>query len=313
MVGEIADELGLFNAERQALYDAYRGRSASPRPGTNTGSDVGQPDSHNDIELSNLAPDSGFPHIQWAVQQWLEDFFRWEEAPPELVDDWEGRVLYSLGVLTERITPRGTFIFLVALVLWILTAWLLTPILRWPLESPSVRLDACIRFALASILMPLMVALLPLPQQGLNQRSPAGWRRRRLLFFLKMTSGLVGFAVSATFLLALAMAWFYLGFSPWPQAMSWFLAGLPLFLTYVATRQMPKERSHMFGGVLRSHPADHLFFGVFLLFGPVLASFIYLEYSILSQPWFGFLLLLILAGWVWWRFHRQPSGNGVDQ
>ena len=306
-VERIADILGVFDSTaRRALHDAYRGGTRRSSPSSSPSGDGGRVvPPHNPASSPNLAPLNFTLSFIEAARQWWDEFFRWEEAPPENVDTWEGRVLYGLGVLTERITPEAAFAFLVALAFWILTAWLLTPILRWPLEPASARLDACIRFAVASILVPLSVALVTPPAHlDLRQTDVAGWHRRGLLLFLKMTGSLVAFSVFAAATLALALIGFYLGFAPWPQAVSWLLAGFPLFFCYVVARRIPVERYRMFGGVLRSHPADRLFFAVFFFLGPVLAGFIYLEYPILVQPWFGFLLLLIVTGWTWWRSRR---------
>ena len=51
------------------------------------------------------------------------------------------------------------------------------------------------------------------------------------------------------------------------------------------------------------HPADKLFLVAFLLFGPLLATFIYFWYSILSQRWMGIILLLVIA-FIAWRESR---------
>ena len=62
----------------------------------------------------------------------------------------------------------------------------------------------------------------------------------------------------------------------------------------------------MYGHKPQMHPADMLFLVAFLLFGPLLATFVYLWYSLLSQRWMGIVLLLVIA-LIAWRESRADK------
>ena len=62
----------------------------------------------------------------------------------------------------------------------------------------------------------------------------------------------------------------------------------------------------MYGHKPQMHPADKLFLVAFLLFGSLLATFIYLWYSLLSQQWMAIVLLVMIA-FIAWRERRADK------
>ncbi|MCA9926853.1 MAG: hypothetical protein KC419_00195 [Anaerolineales bacterium] len=241
------------------------------------------------------------------VQESLDGIFRWSEADEHMRSGWAGMVIWSLTAVTDRLTPRSWFIFFVAVALWIATAWLITPVLQWPLDDPQVRLIAAGKFALASWLIPLFIALLTPADRQANFELTAK-KQRFTLFLLKITGALVGFTVFAAVLFVPALVLHYLQFSTFPLWLWSILSLLPLAFSHISARRIPADRYKMFGSRPQLHAADKLFLVVFLFVGPALAAFVTIWYDLLADRLFGFILLLALVGVALWEQRkREPT------
>lgn len=247
-----------------------------------------------------------------ALQEWLAAVFHWSEAPEHMQSSWAGMVIWSLTAVTNRLTPQRWLAFLAAVILWIGTAWLITPLLQWPLADPQNRLLAAIQYAAASLIIPLLVGSVSTADNQALFSLQTG-KDSRLLWFLKVTGALVGFNVFCALLLGISLGLYYLTVSTLPSWGWWLLLLIPLLFAYVVARRIPADRYKMFGGELRSHDADRLFFVVFLLFGPFLAGFVHLFYPFLSERITGFVFLLVILGIALWEQRRRTPDALSDQ
>ncbi len=317
IVSRIADVLNLYSAEeRGKLFGAYTGFGAA----------VGQSDSAEivaaDAPIAVIAPSAeeynpipiipsaplASPGLNvvslWRMAYiWWYSLVRWEDAPEHILDNWEGKVLFVMGNLTQRLSTGPFLALLTAIGLWISTSWLLTPFLRWPLESTDVRWQASISFAVATIFIPLCLAAIVSPLDY-DDFKPGTYRERMRIFVLKLAGASTGFAVFAAILLLPVLAWHYFVGTSFSVALCWILSLPPLLFGYVAARRTPADRFRMFKGHLRLHEADPLFLVVSGLLGPVLAALIYFGYPMLENGYFGFLLLLVAIGLLVWE-HRK--------
>ncbi|MFQ5612592.1 MAG: hypothetical protein ACE5H9_10720 [Anaerolineae bacterium] len=242
-----------------------------------------------------------------AVKTWFEDFFRWSEAGPHPRSSWAGMVLYGLSAIAARITPRGTLIFLGAVGLWIVTGWLLTPILQWPPGDAHTRWVASLKYAAATLSVPLLVASATRPD--VYQNFPLdGLRQRATLWLLKFTGALVGFYTFSMLAIGLALIGYYLNRPPLAIETRSILAVIPLFFCYVTARRIPADRIQMFQGNLQLHRADPLFLGVFVFAGPVTASFLYTFNWFLVDRTLGPVgLLIALIVIALWEYKKPDS------
>lgn len=217
-----------------------------------------------------------------AVRRWGNSFFRWPEASTHDRSSWAGMALYTLRVLTGKITPGGALVVLVGLALWLLTYWLVTPILQWPLLDAGPRQLACLKYAAATLVVPLIVGIATRPDRIEAFALPTV-RARATLWFLQLTGALVGFYVFSFVAIGVAMGWYYLGRPSLPPGAAGVLVAVPLFMSYVVARRIPADRYEMFEGKLRPHPADRFFLVVFSLAGPLTALFLYAFYPLLAD------------------------------
>jgi hypothetical protein len=238
-----------------------------------------------------------------AIYEWFEAIFHWSKADEHARSSWAGMFIWSLAAITERMTAHGWFSFLSALILWLVATWLVAPILRWPLVTMATRLQASILFAVASVVIPLLVALVS------DSDAPAGQvketsQQKRTHFLLKVTGATVGHNTVAIILLFLVLGLFYIGYSP--SLWVWRMAVLgPLLMAYVGARRIPADRYKMYAGTLQLHPADPLFLAVFLLVGIGVATLVYFGYDVLSNKAAGISLLIVSAGMALWQRQQQ--------
>ncbi|MCL4266942.1 MAG: hypothetical protein KJ069_27430 [Anaerolineae bacterium] len=247
-----------------------------------------------------------------ALQEWLAAVFHWYEAPEHMRSSWAGRLIWLLGVVTEYFTPQRWLVFLMAIILWAAVAWLLSPILQWPLDDTQTRLWACTKYAVASLTIPFLIGSISQADYQPDFKLQTG-RDHRLLWYLKVTGALVGFNVFVVILLFVSMGVYYLTLTTLPTGIWWLLLLVPLLFAYVAARRIPADRYKMFNNELRAHEADRLFFATFLLFGPFLAAFVYLFYNVLAERITGLVLLLCLIGLALWEQKRQTPKILTDR
>lgn len=243
-----------------------------------------------------------------ALTNWSSDFLSWSEASDHARSSWAGMLLHTMSVLMDRITPRRALMFLLALALWMVTAWLMGSVLQWPLDDVSRRGIAFLKYGLATLVIPLLVAIVTQPDRSDDFRLDTV-KQKATLWFLKLTGALVGFYTFSLTVIGLALIWYYLHRPPLPTEGVVILAVIPLLMSYVAARRIPADRYKMFQGDLCLHEADPLFFGVFIVAGPLTALFIYLFYGFLSDRTVAPMILIIsLIGLTWWEYRKRARG-----
>jgi transcriptional regulator with XRE-family HTH domain len=243
-----------------------------------------------------------------ALTNWSNAFFRWSEASNHVRSSWAGMLLYTMSVLMEKITPRRALMFLLALALWMATAWLMAPVLQWPLDDANMRWVAFLQYGIATLVIPLLVAVVTQPDQY-DDFHLNSVKQKATLWFLKLTGALVGFYTFSLTVIGLVLIWYYLHRPPLPTEGVVIVAVIPLFMSYVAARRIPADRYKMFQGELRLHEADPLFFGVFIVTGPLTALFIYLFYQFLSDRTVAPMILIIsLIGLTWLEYRKRARG-----
>ncbi|MBX3001671.1 MAG: hypothetical protein KF893_24320 [Caldilineaceae bacterium] len=202
--------------------------------------------------------------------------------------------------LFNQLTPQRFFVALMALLLWIIAAWLMTPFLQWPLGAAAERFSICLYFAAATLLLPLVIGMAVSPITYSLARPPQK-QDHRITTFLKVTGAYVGYNTFAGTLFFMALGWYYLTGHALPATLGGLLIGIPLLFGYVTARRIPLERVRMFQGDLKPHDADLLFLIVMFCFGPFLAGFVYLWHSYLAWRPLGILLVLALLVMLWWQ------------
>lgn len=237
---------------------------------------------------------------------WVSQQLRWSEATDHARSSWAGMVIWSLSALMDRLTPLGLLHLLVSLLLWVMTAWLMTPFLNWPLEDAAARFAAALQYAIGSLLIPLFVALLT--QADEQTKLCLETRRDNFnLLFLKLSGAYVGFHALLGLLWLPVLALYYLEIAVpvwWWQV----LVVVPLLFSHITARRIPADRYKMYGVRPQLHPADKLFLPTFVLFGPFLAGFIYLWYDFFANRIVGVVFLFVFIGVALWEQKKRfPS------
>lgn len=240
-----------------------------------------------------------------ALRDWSQHVFRWSEASEHMRSSWTGMVIYMLSAVLGRFTPRGLLIVSVSLALGIATAYLMMPILQWPLVEAEARRIAYFKYGLATWLIPLLVALVTPPDRP--DLFALETRKQHLTFWLlKFVGALVGFWVFSVGMIGVALIGYYLYLPRLAGGVRAVLALVPLFFSYVAARRIPADRHKMFNGELRLHEADRFFLVAFLGIGPISAFFLYTISGFISDRSIGPLLALIALTLVTlWEYRKQ--------
>jgi hypothetical protein len=186
--------------------------------------------------------------------------------------------------------------------------------LLWPLDNVETRTLVYLQYALATLLIPLLIAFVtPSGQQDLFQLETA--RQHLTFWLLKFAGALVGFWVFSVLIIGLALGLYYLHLSL-PAGTRAGLALIPLFFSYVVARHTPVDRHKMFNGKLQLHPVDRLFLIVFTFAGPLLALFLHFSYWFLIDhkiaPVTLLLTLLAIFSWEYWKQRRNRIGDNIE-
>lgn len=237
------------------------------------------------------------------IYEWFDTLFHWSEADAHARSSWAGMVIWTLSKLGDRASSLRWFRLLRFLSLWWLASWLAVPLLQWPLADPQKRVNAAILFAVATLVLPLGVALWS-PSDAPSDQGKATSRQRQTTFLLQLAGAAVGFNSVAAVLLFLTIGYFYLdGTVP---AWGWRISLLaPLLMAHVGARRIPADRYKMYGGTIQLHPADLPFLITFLLIGVALAAFVTIGYDILASKATGAGFLVAATGLVLWHRHLR--------
>lgn len=299
MVQQIADALCIFEVkEKTKLYQsAGYSVNISPSKGgdesekTFDGSTADQPVRGAETASTNHLGS----FLLNSALSWGRRITGWYDVTESGEQSWAGASLQILSALGGRFTPQGVFNLCVAIAIWFITWNLVAPILRWPLSDPTARQIACIRFALACVIMPVVLALIT-RADGEDMLGARTWRVGATLLSLKLAAAFTGFGAFAGIAVFVAIIWYYLTQAPVLGLGSGVLAALPLFFAYVATRRIALDRRKMFNGELRMHAADRLVLVVFPFFGPLLALFVFFGQWLLADRFWGPLAMLFAVG-----------------
>lgn len=241
-----------------------------------------------------------------SAQNLFVDFFKWQEADQHARSSWAGMFIWSLRIAGDRFTPGDFLNLTIAILIWITTAWLVSPLLQWPLENLEVRLISAIKFSIASLVIPLSVGYMTQPDS--NEFQTETRKQRRIIFLLRMLGAYVGFNAFAVALLFPILIGYYLGFPAFPEWLIVFLVLVPLLFSHIGARRIPADRYLMFGRDPQFHEADIVFLGIFGLFGVFVAGFLYFEYDYISNHLIGIMnLFLLTALSLWAHRKREPD------
>lgn len=239
-----------------------------------------------------------------AINRWSESTFHWSEASAHMQSSWEGRLLYAMRRVTARVSPQGLLACCLWLALWLLTTWLVAPILHWPLDDTRLRATAAIQFAIAALVIPSAIAVVTRPERQ-QELSKAGRYPQLLIFALQYAGALAGFWIFCGLLLAVALIWFHGGGAPFSILVRRLLVLIPLFFSYVAARRIPADRLQLFQGEVRMHEADWLVLVVFTLMNPLVAGFIFWAYPFLTHWTTGPTLILGFSALLLWEVRQR--------
>jgi hypothetical protein len=311
-IQEVSDLLDLTDEERTELF-TLAGYVAVADLGKRNDSPGGEIVSTGRDESANgLSPvpiDLGKILIA-PLKDWSNNFFRWSQAPEHARSSWAGAVLYGMSVVVDRITARAFLAVCLSLLVGMATIQLMTPVLLWPLEDAGARWLACVKYGLATLLIPLLVALVTPPDQP-DLFHLKAMKQRWTFWILKFTGALVGFWVFSILCISLAMLLYYLHVSPLSAPVRGGVALIPLFFSYVAARRIPIDRYKMFNGELRTHPADRLFLAVFIFMGPLIAFFLHAFYWFFTDRATAPVVILIALSAVALWYYRQQVRRSI--
>ena len=262
------------------------------------------------LHLAQQAPDCQAyvsPQPSASPFGWIRDFFDMSNVSEHARSSWSGKALVLLGRL--GLPPHKWSALFFALLLWIAAYFLITPMLRLPLPDDSERLMACVKFAAAGILLPLLIAAVTAADY--QEKFDLTSRRQKLLLFrLKLTGALAGHNIFAPMLVALSLGVYYLNQATLPDPLWTFLLLVPLIFSHIGARRIPADRYIMFQNVLRAHEVDAPFLAVFIFLSSLLAFFLYYFYWFLSDALTGITFLFVLLGSsIWEQRHRQPQNQ----
>lgn len=326
-IQELSDLLDLSEEERIELftlagYVAIRGPQKEADRVDKASVDESNTVTKYDQRLVPIRFDSTF-FIE-ALKSWGNNFFHWQKASDHMRSSWAGMVIYSLSAVVGRMTLQGLLTIIVSLLLAIMTIQLVASVFQWPLNDIDTRRNVYLRFGLATLLIPLLVASVTPPEKDdflrsnkatdeLTNETAHKTNLNKTFWVLKFVGATVGFWVFSLIVIGLALVWYYLPVPPLTAEVRAGFALVPLFFSYVAARRVPVDRHKMFDGELKLHPADPLFLIFYLGAGPLFALFLYSFHGFLLDktiaPLTLLMALIVVAGWEYRKqdHHKFPD------
>lgn len=264
----------------------------------------------NSIDNSLSSPPDWNP-LHWA-KEWFSHTLRLDEATDHVRSSNEGMALYIFSQIVDSISASGFLKFGTAIALWIAAGWLLTPIWQWPLADEGERLMACVRYAIATLGLPLIIASVT-PQEEHTRLNPTTWREYGLLITLKTTGAWLGFCLFATVPFVLVLIYLYITQAALPTWVTYGLAWLPVFFGYLTTRRHIVNHyawtDHEWRFWLE---ADLLILAIPVFLGGGVAGIVYISHDFLVNPMVGFALLIVLLGLVFWHGRDSVASHLLD-
>lgn len=218
---------------------------------------------------------------------------------PDEPGSGDEKLLALLRAATGRVTPPGLLRFILALG----TAWLacnlVIPLLLWPANGAAHR-TASTTFGLATLLIPLLVAISVKPHAQVRAAVAAQPGRAAGLLLLQMAGALVCFYIATALALAAGMAVVAVRAAPLPTALAALLVLCALLFSYWGSRIIPLSRVRL-DAALNLLPVDRWVLFAFLLAGPFSAVFLHFNRHMLLDQGFLVILLAVLVGWLLWE------------
>jgi transcriptional regulator with XRE-family HTH domain len=226
-----------------------------------------------------------------------------QDGPPPA---WPRILVALLNRSTNRITAANVLNFVLWVWIWFLTWALLAPSLRWPFETQQDALWAVVWYAAGTLLIPAFVAALTRTRGNpfwVEQSLENGWNLR---LYTHQGAG-VGFHIGYFLVFIVVLLGYNLGIPALKWA-EWLIVLPPLGLAYASARLVPYNILRAYKDLRLSHGT--IFF-VFVVLGPIWATFFYRYSSLLTQRTTGlafFLLAVtILSAWSAHRARRTKK------
>jgi hypothetical protein len=202
-------------------------------------------------------------------------------------DPWWPR---ALAALMRKITDRFSISLRMILWVWVwlMAWWLMGPSLRLSFTDQNEMLFAMQKYAIGSLIIPLMIGLLINTKDSEYWRLQAGADPFLLRLYTYQGSG-IGFNLGYFFVFPLSLFGHYLQLesSVWIELLA---ATMGLILGNMGARVVPHNLWRAFG---RLTWADGAIFFVVALMGPLWAFFFLEYYPILLNPVTGVLVILL--------------------
>ncbi len=241
-----------------------------------------------------------------------DDIFLWSEATDHEKNSWPGVIVYSLHSLNERISPGGMLAFLVVILLWTMTNYLMAPMLQWPQGDASDPWTPFVKYALATLATPLIMCLITTPDRFEYKECRPDTTMKRIRHRLLIAEGAyVGFNVFSTSMIFITLIHHYLFETPLSSPAKALLAFIPLLFSHVAARRIPADRFKMYGEDVYTRAPNFFILTVFILLGPFTAAFLYYQNAFLMNPATGIAFAATLGG-VAFFMHKKRNGDALS-
>lgn len=236
----------------------------------------------------------------------VKELLQWQQAPSHMQGSISGQIVWQVKRLYDNITPQGLMKVLLFGLWWIVLAWLVTPLLQWPITDIGQRATAVAYYAIASVLVPTAVSLTIITSG--SPPYPTETRQTQRIYRLLTFMGAVLSYQTFTLLLVGLSLFVYYTIPTMMIGYLWkFMAGIPLILTYVVAHQLPKDHYVMYNNHWQFEQRNLLVLWVYLLLGLFAALFIYLAYELLIEPALGVVILLIILAMALWEQQKKQA------
>lgn len=212
-----------------------------------------------------------------------ESLAKAEEGPFPV---WPRKLAVLMRKISDRISFSPKTVFWIGL--WWLAWWLIAPSMRWPFTDRATALQAIGMYVIGTLVVPLLIGTL------IDTRSNEYWQAQgladsRLLRLYTYQGAGIGFNLGYFFVLPLVLIWHYLNLGPsiWLEIIA---ATLGLILGNMSAHVVPHN---LWLAYSRLRFADGAIFFVVALLGPLWGIFFLEFYSILLEPFWGSLVILI--------------------
>jgi hypothetical protein len=212
-----------------------------------------------------------------------EAFARAEEGPSP---SWPRKLAMLMRKASDRISLSPKTMFWIGI--WWVAWWLTAPSLRWQFANRTAALQAIGMYVAGTLIVPLLIGML-IETKHNKYWEAQGLARSRLLRLYTYQGAGIGFNIGYFLILPLVFIRHYLnlGSSIWLEIAA---VTLGLILGNMSARVVPHN---LWLAYRRLHFADGAIFFVVAFLGPLWGLFFLEYYSVLLQPVWGSLVILI--------------------